>query len=196
MSGSIFNYYCPIKHEIINRVRLEHWIYGVRVCFIEKQAPLVKKRRSGWCSRSLGKDNFPFSFRIIEQTVKVHIIHKGYSNHCSQTRETPWTSQSLAHHHKQQIGNKGDPYLDLDGVCALAIEVFKGKVLFELLEKQFYLPAFTVDRFNMASDCLLLASASVLRPILKLIPRCESLRVSARSEVSIYRNESKRIITA
>ncbi len=43
----------------------------------------------------------------------------------------------------------------------------------------------------MASGRLLLASASVLRPILKVMPRCASLRVSASKLAVISRNESK-----
>jgi len=49
---------------------------------------------------------------------------------------------------------------------------------------------------NMASGRLLLASASVLRPILNVMPGCDSLRVSVSRLAAISRNESNRIITA
>ncbi len=48
----------------------------------------------------------------------------------------------------------------------------------------------------MASGRFLLASASVLRPILNEMPWCACLCVSASKPAVITRNESKRIFTA
>ena len=49
---------------------------------------------------------------------------------------------------QQQIGNKSHPYLYLDGVGALAVEVSEWEVLLYLLEQRLYLPTATVYLYN------------------------------------------------
>ena len=52
--------------------------------------------------------------------------------------------QPLLHDHKQQVCNERPPDLDLDGIGTFSIEVFKGKVLFYMLEKEFDFPSLVV----------------------------------------------------
>lgn len=47
--------------------------------------------------------------------------------------------------HNEQIGDEGNPDLDLDGVGALTIKVFQCEVLLQLLEEQLDLPSPLID---------------------------------------------------
>ena len=84
---------------------------------------------------------FPILLGIIEQAVEINIIHQCNSHHRGQSRETPSTCQAFLHDHQQKVGNECYPYLYLDGIGALSIEVSQREVLLDLFEQQFYLPA-------------------------------------------------------
>lgn len=112
-------------------------------------SPSVKKRRFWRCTGSLGKNDFPFLFGVVEQTVEVDIVHQGDPYHCRQPRKAPLPGKAFPHLHQQQVCNQCHPYLDLDGVGAFAIKVLQREVLFYLLEKQLNLPSLTVYGDNL-----------------------------------------------
>lgn len=96
---------------------------------------------------------------------------------------------------EQQIGEKRDscgvddlkPFYKLD---VLRLQLSEERTWRYVAYKSRYMIS------NIASKHLLLASDSVLCPILKVMPRCANLRVSANNDAVISRNESNRIITA
>ena len=48
-------------------------------------SPLAKKRWFRRCSGSLGKNDFPFLFGVVEQTVEINVVHQCYPDHSSQS---------------------------------------------------------------------------------------------------------------
>lgn len=64
------------------------------------KAPIVKKRWLWWCSGSLGKNDLPFLFVVIEQAVEVNVVHVGNSDHCCLPGKAPLAFQSPLHDHE------------------------------------------------------------------------------------------------
>ena len=129
------NYCCPIKVDRRKKIRLGYRFDGGRVCFFDFQAPSAEKRGLGRGIGCLAENDFPVLFGVIEQAVEVDIVHQRYPNHGRQSREAPLPFQPFLHQHQQQICYQRHPYLYLDGICALAVEVFQRKVLFHLFEQ-------------------------------------------------------------
>ena len=53
--------------------------------------------------------------------------------------------QAFTNNGKEEVDDERAPYLNLNGVFIISEEVFQWKVLFELFEEQFYLPALLVN---------------------------------------------------
>ena len=123
-------YCCPIKVDRRKKIRLGYRFHGGRVCFFDFQAPSVEKRGLGRGIGCLAENDFPVLFGVVEQAVEVDIVHQRYPNHGRQSREAPLPFQPFLHQHQQQICYQRHPYLYLDGICALAVEVFQREVLF------------------------------------------------------------------
>lgn len=84
-------------------------------------------------SGCFGKYDFPLLFGIVEQAIKVYVVHQGYPDHGNQSGEAP-RFESFLQYHEQQVCYERHPDLYLDGVCTFAVEVFQWNVLFHLLE--------------------------------------------------------------
>ena len=78
-------YCCPIKFRKRDTVWLERRFYSVRVFLFVFLSPLAKKRWFRRCSGSLGKNDFPFLFGVVEQTVEIDVVHQCYPDHSSQS---------------------------------------------------------------------------------------------------------------
>ena len=83
--------------------------------------------------------------QVVEQAVEINIVHERDSYHCRQAGEAPAPFQPFLHYHEKEVCYKSDPYLYLDGVGALSIEVFQREVLFHLLEEQLNFPSLMVN---------------------------------------------------
>lgn len=90
-------------------------------------SPLIKKRWFRRCIESLGKNDIPFLFGVVEQAVEIDVVHQCYPDHSSQYREAPLSFQSLLHHHQHKIRNQRHPDLDFYGAGSLAIKIFQRK---------------------------------------------------------------------
>ena len=99
----------------------------------QKVSPLVKKRAFRWYGFLFFKYGQPVLFRLFKERVAVYIVHEHDSEHGGQPREAPCAFDSLLHDHEQQVCNERHPYLYLDGVGALSVEIPQREILFELL---------------------------------------------------------------
>ena len=82
---------------------------------------------------------------IFEETEDVDVVHQHLPHGGDEVGKSPAPFHLSVYHSQQQIGNQADPYLGLDGVYALAVEILQREVLFQLLEEQLDLPSVVVD---------------------------------------------------
>ena len=121
------NYCCPIKLRKSNKYDSNANFTAFESYFLFIKPTLIKKRWFRRCIESLGKNDIPFLFGVVEQTVEIDVVHQCYPDHSSQSREAPLSFQSLLHHHQQKIRNQRHPDLDFDGAGTLAIKIFQRK---------------------------------------------------------------------
>ena len=96
----------------------------------QKVSPLVKKRAFRWYRFFFFKYGQPILFRLLKERVAVDIVHEHDSEQGGHARKAPRALYSLLHDHQQQVCNKRHPYLYLDGIGTLAIEVAQWEILF------------------------------------------------------------------
>ena len=93
--------------------------------------------------------HWPIFFRVVQESYDVNVVDQVNPDVAGNTRESGFSGELFFHHRQQQISDQGTPYLDADGILVVPQKVLQREVLFELFEKQFYLPALFVNQGNL-----------------------------------------------
>lgn len=109
------------------------------------QAPSAEERGLRRGVGRLAEQDLPVFFGIVEQAVEIDVVHQRYSDHGRQPGAAPLPRQPFLHHHQQQVSYQRHPYLYLDRIGALAVEVFQREVLLHLFEQQLDYSSFAVN---------------------------------------------------
>ncbi len=130
---SIFNYCCPLNWRMWYNVPSDRRFYAVGSLQFHFQAPLFKiQLQLGW--RVVGGSQYllPLLLRVFEEKAVVHVAHEQYPDHGGQPGEAPRPFERPLYQCQQQVCDECHPYLDLDGIGTLPIEVTQGEILFYL----------------------------------------------------------------
>lgn len=93
------NYCCPIKLRKSNKYDSNANFTAFESYFLFIKPTLIKKRWFRRCIESLGKNDIPFLFGVVEQTVEIDVVHQCYPDRHK-------TVRSLIHSGKEYVGKR------------------------------------------------------------------------------------------
>lgn len=70
----------------------------------------------------------PILHQLLQERIAIDIVHEHNLEHGCQSREAPCPFDTPLHDHKQEIGDERYPYLYLDGIGTLSIEISQREV--------------------------------------------------------------------
>ena len=106
---------------------------------------------------------------MFEEAHDVDVVHQHDPDDGCQPGETPGMRHAPLEQRQQQVGDERHPYLYLDGIGTLAIEIAQGEIRLELFEELLYGPALLVYGHDVLIRHLQVVGEQADEPVFLLV---------------------------